>query len=114
MPLTKEFIQGRFKAIKTIAVGAVVSVRFGAFEFTMIKTPLAQEESSHSYGSKQAATAAAGRASVDELPKVQPKSGDLIQVQEEAGGAWLVRIVTATRLDQMRATVKIEYGEQYG
>jgi hypothetical protein len=113
MALSSEFVSKRFKAIRSRTDGAKVSIRHEGNVFEGLRTTLTQEEVLSGYGSHQKATGAV-RLAVDELKQTHPIAGDLIEIKEAGVGEWLQRVVVMPRYDQMRATVKLEYGEQYG
>ena len=113
MALTSAFVSKQFKAMRTRTAGAQVSIRHKGSVFAGLRTTLTQEESLSAYGSHQKATGAV-RLAVDELKQVHPIAGDLIEIKEAGAGEWLTRVIVVPRYDQMRATVKLEYGEKYG
>jgi hypothetical protein len=81
--------------------------------YSGIRAALSVDQTINGMGATQQATGAV-RLDCSELQEPHPKAGDKVAVAESEQAGFVDRVVTAARYDQMRATVRIEYGEQYG
>ena len=113
MSLSTSFVQSKVAAMRTTLTGATVTVRHNNRTYSGVRTSLDQSETLSGMGALQGATGAV-RLSVDELAIDHPKAGDTLEIKEQAGGVWLTRVIVGARYDQVRATLRIDYGERYG
>lgn len=113
MALDTSYIQSRVAGMRLIVTGAVVTIRHEDSEYSCVRTSLNSDEMIGSLGALQGATGAV-RIQTSILKRDHPKAGDVIDVKEWDGADWEVRVVIGARYDQMRATLRIDYGERYG
>lgn len=115
MALTKTAVQAAFRAMRSSLPSAVVRVRHkesGAV-YSGVRSSLEQNETVSSMGAIQGADGAV-RLDVSELIMPHPKAGDIIELVEQDDGDTDVRVILAVRFDQARATVRVDYGAEYG
>ena len=113
MALSTSFVQSRVAGMRLIVTGAVVVIRHEDREYSCVRTSLNSDEMIGSLGALQGATGAV-RIETNILTKDHPKAGDKISVKEWDGAEWEVRVIIGARYDQVRATLRIDYGERYG
>jgi len=99
--------------MRAVVSGAGVSIRHEGKIYNGTRTSLDQAESLSKMGAHQQASGAV-RLVVSELSKNHPKAGDTIEIKEQAGGNWLTRVIVDATYDQVRASLRIDYGERYG
>jgi len=114
MGLTTQSVQTAYRAMRSALPGATITVmhKESGATYTGVRSSL---ESSIEVGSMGAIQGADGavRLIADELVMPYPESGDIITVREDDTQDEHVRVVLAVRFDQMRATVRIDYGAEY-
>jgi hypothetical protein len=113
MALSTAYVQSRVAGMRLIVTGAVVTIRHEEREYTCVRTSLNSDEMIGSLGALQGATGAV-RLDTSILPEDHPKAGDTVEIKEWTGAEWDVRVIIGARYDQMRATLRIDYGERYG
>jgi len=123
MALTTAVVQSAFKAARSALPAATVKVRHqdsGAV-YSGVRSSLDNSQTVSSMGAIQGATsgAIAGaigavRLLVSEFIKPYPKSGDIIEIDDQDDGDQITRVILAVQYDQARATVRLDYGAKYG
>ena len=112
MSLTKESIQTMFAAARSVLSGAQVVLRHNRREYTGTRLPLDKAEMVDEAGA--IFTIQGGmRLLTSELGPTWPKAGDQVRVKSTETGKWLTFVVISTRLDEMEATMLLQYGERY-
>lgn len=92
---------------------AVVDVRCGDAEFKATRAPVEETPELSMRGIRNA-SAGALRVIIGELPNPAPTTGTDIEVRDEITGEWTRQQITRTRPDELRATMRIEYGDIHG
>jgi len=125
MALTAAMIQTAFKAARSALPAATVKIRHqdsGAV-YSGVRSSLDVSQAISGMGAIQGGWGSSGetqgaigavRLTVSELTVPHPKAGDIIEIVEQEGGDQSTRVILSARYDQARATVRIDYGEQYG
>jgi len=111
MALTRTLVETSFKAMRTAMPGAVVNARFRRKVVQGLQGSLDQTEEVSNLGPIPGAIGAA-RFLVSELTKPYPKANDMVQFQESAG-RWDKRLILAARIDPLKATVRLDYGNEF-
>jgi len=73
-----------------------------------------QEEQELHHGVSHQSVVGAVRLDVSELRIPYPKAGDLIEIKETAKGEFEKRLVVQVSFDDLRALMRLDYGEEYG
>ena len=113
MALTREYVSRKARSIRSVASRATMYVRIDGRKILGTKVSLEGGETLHSQGALKTVRGAV-RVIVDELPQGRPEKGQQIEVQEEPGAPWEIRAITSTDYDELRATLRLNYGERYG
>ena len=115
MALTTAMMNAKFTAARSQLPAATVKVRHqdSGVVYSGVRSSLETTQTVGSMGSIQNADGAV-RLMVSELKMPKPKAGDIIELVEQDDGDSAVRVILAVRYDQARATVRIDYGAQYG
>ena len=108
-------VHAAFKAARSALPAAAVQIRHqdSGTVYSGVRSSLESTQEIGSMGAIQGATGAV-RVMVSELTMPHPKAGDLIELVEQDGGDQSTRVILSVRLDQAHATMRIDYGEQYG
>ena len=113
MAFDTSYVHAKVAAMRGVLDGAEVVIRHDNKEYTGVRTSLDGSETVSNLGARKNASGAV-RLIVSEMPKGHPKAGDTIDVKEQSGGEWLTRVVLDATYEQMRATLRLDYGEKYG
>ena len=112
MSVTKSTVEALFAAARTVFSGACVTIRHNGRTYTGTRLPCEKGEVVDEVGT--AYTSSGGvRLLCSELSKPWPKANDTIEVKSTESGSWVTFMVLPTRLDEMEATMLLNYGERY-
>lgn len=112
--LTAAYIEAAYKTLRAqVPTVAVRHKATGALYTATRAAPLAGGLDVSAHGALQQGRGGI-RLCVSELQPPLPKAGDRIELIETPGGEPISREIIETRYDQARATVLIQYQEQYG
>ena len=112
MGLTKAIVEAQFSAARTVLSGSNVSVRHDGHEYTGVRSSVEFSDQPGAMGALQGADGAV-RLLVSELSKPHPEAGNTIDVKAPDGTEWQRMRVVMPRYDQVNATVRLDYEEQF-
>ena len=112
MSVTKTIAENMFKAGRTAFSGSNVTIRHKTREYVGTRLPCEKGEMVDDEGAIYTVTGG-GRFLCSEFAKPWPKTNDTIDVKSGESGAWKAYMVLPTRLDEMEATMLLQYGERY-
>jgi len=112
MSITTATIQAMYATARSTFAGASVTIRHNGTEYTGTRLPIDSGEVVDEGGAMFTVSGGV-RLLVSELAPVWPKSGDKVDVKSTENSKWVSYVVGPTRLDEMEATMLLQYGEMY-
>ncbi len=115
MSLTANMAQRAYRAIRASMPERQVHVRHTESGTVYIGTRLTldqEQEIRHGMGHEKADGGV--RLDVSELTLPHPKAGDVIELKETPKGEFEKRLIVNVSYDDLRALMRLDYGEQYG
>jgi hypothetical protein len=112
MTVTKETIQSMFASARNAFAGANVTIRHNGRTYTGTRLPFEKGETVDEMGAIFTITGGV-RLLTSEFAPVWPKPGDQIDVRDTETNRWLTYTIISGRLDEMEATMLMQFGERY-
>jgi len=111
MSITKSVVESIYAAAAATFSGAVREIRYNTKDLTGIGIPITTAELVDDAGAIRAVEGAL-RIKVSEFGQTWPKINERISVRSRETGQWVDRIVVSTVVDEMGATMLLQYGEE--